>query len=111
MAYQEFRPPTLWQTKITANDATAQEFIGAVRELADGRKYRYVKMTGGALALGKLVKPAAVVSVTNMTSANGTGPDGATTTLITDADLAATADLYKDYYFQLATAMTGSTEP
>ena len=51
------------------------------------------------------------VAVTNATSASGTGPDGATTTIITDADAAWTTDAYIGWYYQTATSMTGSTEP
>ena len=112
MAYQETDAyGRLFSTKITANDSTAQEELGAIRELADGRRFRYTKMTGTALALGEIVMPATKVAVTNATSANGTGPDGATTTIITDADGAFTADFYKGWFFQVATGMTGSTEP
>ena len=104
----------LWVTKLTANDATPKEGVeklGAIRELADGRKFRYVKMTGSAGALGSLLMPATVVTVTNATSADGVGPDGATTTIITDADASWTTDAYIGWYFECATSMTGSTEP
>ncbi|KKL87835.1 hypothetical protein LCGC14_1930740 [marine sediment metagenome] len=115
MAYQEQDAyGRLWQTKLTANDSTpieGAEKLGAVRELADGRRFRYVQMTGTAGALGELLMPATLVTVTDATSASGTGPDGATTTIITDADAAFTADAYINWYFQLATSMTGSTEP
>jgi len=110
MAYQENAASSVFATKLTANDSTAKEALGAIRELVDGRKYRYVKMTGGALAQGKLVRPAAVTAITNLTSATGKGPDGADTTIITDADGAMTTDQYVGYYFQVATGMTGSTE-
>jgi len=110
MAYQENGVGSVYATKLTANNATAQEPLGSVRELVDGRKFRYVKMTGGALAQGKLVKAAAVVVITNMTSANGTGPDGATTTVITDSDAAWTSDAYVGYYFKVTTGGTGSEE-
>ena len=112
MAYQEQDAyGKIWSTKLTANDSTAKETLGAIRELADGRRFRYMRMTGSAGALGKLVMPATKVTVTNATSANGTGPDGATTTIITDSDATWTTDAYVGWYFQLATAMTGSTEP
>ncbi len=111
MAYQTNDLYGMWSTKLTANDSTAKETPGAVRELVDGRKFRYIKMTGSALSLGLLVMPATKVAVTNASSANGTGPDGATTTIITDADATWTVDAYIGWYFQCATAMTGSTEP
>lgn len=111
MAYEENTASKIFSTKLTANDSTAQEPLGTVRELADGRKFRYVKMTDGALALGQLTIPADTVTVTNATSADGTGPDGATTTIITDADATWTNDAYIGYYFEVATNMTGSTEP
>lgn len=111
MAYQTNDVYGIWSTELTANDSTAKETLGAIRQLADGRRFRYVKMTGSAGALGKLLMPATKVAVTNATSANGTGPDGATTTIITDSDAAWTADAYVGWYYQTATAMTGSTEP
>ena len=110
MAYQEGEVGLLRETKLTANDSTAQTTLGSIRELNDGRKFRYVKMTGGALAQGKLVRPAAVTAITNLTSATGIGPDGANTTIITDADGAMTTDAYIGYYFKVDTGMTGSTE-
>ncbi len=101
----------IFKTKLTANDATAQEVLGAIRELADGRKFRYMRMTGSAGALGKLVMPATKVTVTNATSATAVGPDGANTTIITDPDATWTVNAYVGWYYQTATAMTGSTEP
>lgn len=109
--YEENTPSKIFSTKLTANDSTAQEPLGTVRELADGRKFRYVKMTDGDLALGQLTIPADTVTVTDATSANGVGPDGATTTIITDADATWTPDAYIGYYFEVATGGTGSTEP
>ena len=112
MAYQEKSGiKSIDATKLTANDSTAQQTLGTLRELADGRKFRYIKMTGSALALGQIVMPATKVAVTNATSANGVGPDGATTTIITDSDAAWTPGAYEGWYFQVATGMTGSTEP
>ncbi len=115
MAYQETDARgRLWQTKLTANDATpieGAEKLGAIRELGDGRRFRYVRMTGGAGSLGQVLMPATLVTVTDATSASGVGPDGATTTIITDADATWTADAYINWYFELATSMTGSTEP
>ena len=104
----------IWMTKLTTNDATpieGAEKLGAIREIEDGRRFRYVKMTGSALALGEIIMPATKVSITNLTSASGNGPDGATTTIITDADATWTPDAYINWYFQCATSMTGSTEP
>lgn len=111
MAYQNSSKSSIFSTKLTANDATAKEELGTIRELADGRRFRYVKMTGSALALGQIIMPATKVAVTNATSASGTGPDGATTTIITDSDAAWTPDAYIGWYYQTATSMTGSTEP
>ncbi len=115
MAYQEQDARgRLWLTKLTTNDATpieGAEKLGAIRELSDGRRFRYVQITGAAGALGRLYMPATLVAVTDATSANGTGPDGATTTIITDANASFTADAYINWHFQLATGMTGSTEP
>ena len=115
MAYQEADARgRLWQTKLTANDSTpveGAEKLGAIREIADGRRFRYVKMTGGAGSLGLLLMEATKVTVTDATSASGVGPDGATTTIITDSDATWTVDAYINWYFQLATSMTGSTEP
>ena len=104
----------IWMTKLTTNDATpieGAEKLGAIRETEDGRRFRYVKMTGSALALGESIMPATKVAVTDAYSASGTGPDGATTTIITDADATWTPDAYINWYFQCATSMTGSTEP
>ena len=111
MSYQEQGASSIFSTKLTANDSTAQEALGGLRELADGRRYRYVQMTGSAAALGQVLMPATKVAVTNATSADGTGPDGATTTIITDSDASWTSDAYKGWYYQTATSMTGSTEP
>lgn len=112
MAYQDTDANgRIWNTKLTANDSTPKEAPGATRELSDGRKFRYIKMTGSALSLGLLVMPATKVAVTNATSVNGPGPDGATTTIITDSDATWTPDAYIGWYFQVATSMTGSTEP
>lgn len=111
MAYQERDVDgRLQSTKLTANDSTAQLDIGTIRRLTDGRTFRYVQMTGGALALGKGAVPAAASAITNLTSASGVGPDGATTTIITDADATWTADAYVGYYFKVDTSMTGSEE-
>jgi len=110
MAYKETSVPTIWNTKLTANDSTAKETLGVIRVLDDGRAFRYIKMTGGALAMGQLAKPAAAVAITNLTAASGNGPDGATTTIITDTGATMTADQYKDWFFKCDTGMTGSTE-
>ena len=110
--YEENTPSKIFTTKLTANDATAQEPLGIIRELADGRKFRYVQMTGSALALGKLIMPATKVTVTDVSVGSTTnGPDGATTTLITDADAAWTVDAYIGWYFQVKTGGSGSKEP
>ena len=110
--YEENTPSKIFTTKLTANDATAQEPLGIIRELADGRKFRYVQMTGSALALGKLIMPATKVTVTDVSVGSTTnGPDGATTTLSTDADAAWTADAYIGWYFQVKTGGSGSKEP
>ena len=101
----------IFGTLLTANDATAKETLGSIRELADGRRFRYTRMTGSALALGQIIMPATKVAVTNATSATGVGPDGANTTIITDSDAAWTPNIYVGWYYQTATAMTGSTEP
>ena len=111
MAYIESTPSTIFETKLTANDSTAKEELGMTRNGSNGRAYRYIQMTGSALSLGGLIMPATKVAVTNATSADGTGPDGATTTIITDDDATWTVDAYKGWYFQCATSMTGSTEP
>ena len=105
MAYQTNQVGKLWKTLLTANDSTAQEEPGAVRELADGRKFRYIKMTGSALALGYLVMPATKVACTNVTSATVGG-----TTVITDADATWTPNAYVGWYYANLTAMTGSAE-
>jgi len=111
MAYQETTRQTIFNTKLTANDSTAKEALGVIRELEDGRAFRYVKMTGGTSALGQVNTIGAKVAVTNATSASGTGPDGATTTIITDSDAAWTAAAYVGWYYVTLTAMTGSTDP
>jgi hypothetical protein len=111
MAYQTNDVYGIFSTKLTANDSTPKESLGSIRQLADGRRFRYIKMTGSALALGELVMPATKVAVTNATSADGVGPDGATTTIITDADATWTPDAYIGWFYQTATSMTGSTEP
>jgi len=110
MAYVDNKPSTIWSTKLTANDSTAKESIGAVRELADGRKFKYVKMTGGALAAAQLAIPATTVDIDDLTSANGVGPDGATTTIITYSAGTWTPDAYIGWYFKTDTSMTGSEE-
>lgn len=111
MAYQTNSQGKIWKTLLTANDSTAQEEPGVIRELVDGRKFRYIKMTGSALSLGLLVMPATKVGCTDVTSANGTGPDGATTTIITDANATWTPNAYVGWYYANLTAMTGSQEP
>lgn len=111
MAYQTTDVNGIFATKLTSNDSTPQETLGRIRELDDGRRFRYTRMTGSALALGEIVMPATKVAVTDATSADGTGPDGATTTIITDSDATWTPDAYIGWYFQVATSMTGSTEP
>jgi hypothetical protein len=100
----------LQSTKLTSNDSTAKEVLGTIRRLIDGRAFRYVKMTGGALAQGKIVKNAASVAITDLTSADGVGPDGATTTIITDSNASWTPDAYIGYYFKVDTGGTGSEE-
>ena len=114
MAYQEQDAcGRLWETKLTTNDSTPVEGagkLGAVRVLGDGRAYRYMKMTGTDGLLGNTYMPATLVSVTDATAASGTGPDGATTTIITDSDAAFTVDAYINWYFKVTTAMTGTEE-
>ncbi len=116
MAYQETDARgRLWQTKLTANDSTpieGAEKLGAIRELGDGRQFRYIRMTGGAIALGQLVVAATKVTITDASATSSTiGPDGASTTLVTDPDADWTPDAYINWHFQVATALTGSTEP
>ena len=111
MAYQEKDVNgRLQSTKLTANDSTAQLELGTIRRLTDGRTFRYVQMTGGALSLGKGTVPAAVAAITDLTSASGVGPDGATTTIITDSGATFTPDAYVGYYFKVDHSMTGSEE-
>jgi hypothetical protein len=105
----------VWQTLLTANDSTCvegTENLGATRELSDGRRFRYIKMTGADGSLGEVLMPATKVAVTGVSAGSTTtGPDGATTTLITDADATWTTDAYIGWYFQVVTGGTGSTEP
>jgi hypothetical protein len=93
----------LWKTSLDANDSSAQETIGAIRRLEDGRVFRYVKMTGQAITAGLLVKPAAVISITNLTS-------DTTKKVITDSDASWTPNAYVGYYFKVLVSMTGSEE-
>lgn len=93
----------LWNTTLDANDSTAKETLGAIRKLEDGRTFRYVKMTGSALSLGLLVKPAAVTAITNLTSDTAKK-------VITDSDAAWTSNAYVGYYFKVNVSMTGSEE-
>lgn len=110
--YEENTATKIFSTKLTANDSTAKETLGAVRELEDGRKFRYAKMTGSAGDLGRVYTVATKVSLTDITSADGVGPDGATTTVITDPSQTAwTVDQYKGWYFKVDTGKTGSEEP
>lgn len=112
MAYQENDAyGKLWVTKLTDNDITPKETLGSLRELADGRKFRYLQMTGTNCALGEVLMPATKVAVANATSADGVGPDGATTTIITDSGAGWTVDAYVGWYFKVVTSMTGSNEP
>ena len=102
---------TIFETKITANDSTQKENqLGLIRTLGDGRKFRYVQMTGGAIAQGQLVIQKAVTAITNLTSANGVGVDGSTVTIITDADASFTTGAHIGSYFRVDTGMTGSEE-
>ena len=112
MAYQTQGSSTIFNTLLTANDSTRKETLGTMRELADGRRFRYIRMTGGAAALGTVLIPAAVVTVTDV-SAGGTtvGPDGASTTLITDSDATWVANAYVGWYWQTKAGGTGTTEP
>jgi len=96
----------LWNTMLTANDSTAQEVIGAVRFLEDGRAFRYVKMTGAAATEGMVMVPAAVVSI----SAAATGGATATSNIVTVAAAAYTPNAYVGYYFKVNTGGTGSEE-
>jgi len=113
MAYQDQDARgRVWSTLLTANDSTAKEELGALRELSDGRMFRYVKMTGSAGALGQVFVPATLVAADGLSVGSTTnGPDGATTTLITDADASWTNDAYKGWYFKVDTGETGSEEP
>ncbi len=96
----------LWNTDLLANDSTAQEVIGAIRVLEDGRKFRYVKMTGAAATEGMVLVPAAVVAITTA----ATGGAAATSNVVTVASAAYTANAYVGYYFKVNTAGTGSEE-
>ncbi|GAF97112.1 unnamed protein product, partial [marine sediment metagenome] len=112
MAYQERDAyGKIWTTKLDANNVTPEETLGALRELSDGRKFRYLRMTGTAGALGQLLMPATLVAVGTPTAASGVGPDGATTTIITDVNATWTPNDYIGWYWQTATGGTGSQEP
>ena len=93
----------LWNTTLDANDSSAMETIGAIRKLEDGRTFRYVQMTGQAITAGLLVKPAAVVSITNLTSDTAKK-------VITDSGATWTPNAYVGYYFKVLVSMTGSEE-
>lgn len=115
MAYQDQGVGSrLWQTLITANDATpteGAECLGVIREFTDGRAFRYVRAVGAAVALGKLQMSATKATVTDVSvGSTVNGPDGAVTTLITDADATWTADQYINWYFKVDTNKTGSEE-
>lgn len=111
MAYEEKDAfGKIWATKLTANDSTAQEELGSIRYLADGRAFRYIRLVGGACILGRVLMPAAKVTVTDATSSTTTW-NGATVATITDADAAWTADDYIGWYFKVDTGKTGSEEP
>ena len=115
MAYQETDARgRLWLTKLTTNDSTpieGAEKLGSIRELSDGRRFRYVRAVGADVALGKLQMDATKVTVTDVSvGSTVNGPDGATTTLITDADATWTNDAYINWYFKVDTGKTGSEE-
>jgi len=96
----------LWNTSLDANDSTAQETLGALRVLEDGRAFRYVKMTGSAASEGKVLMPAAVVSI----SSAATGGASANSNVVTVSGATYTPNAYVGYYFKVATAGTGSEE-
>ena len=103
----------LWETKLSTNDSTpvdGAEKLRAIRILGDGRAFRYMRMTGSAGALGNIYMSATKVAVTDATGASGKGPDGATTTIITDSDAAYTTNDYINWYFKVSTSKTGSEE-
>lgn len=111
MAYEEKDiDGRLQSTKLTANDSTAQLPIGTIRRLEDGRAFRYVQMTVGALAIGQLVKAAAVVDIDDLSTADGVGPDGATTTIVTKSGATWTPDAYVGWYFKADTGGGGTEE-
>lgn len=93
-----------WKTTLDANDSSAQEDIGAIRVLQDGRKFRYVQMTGSAMAEGKIAVPAAVTVITNLTCDTAKK-------VITDSGASWTPNAYVGYYFKVTTGGTGSEEP
>jgi hypothetical protein len=95
-----------WKTGLDANDSTAQETLGAIRMLEDGRKFRYVKMTGAACTEGMVLVPAAVVSI----SSAATGGAAATDNVVTVTGATYTTNAYIGYYFKVATGGTGSEE-
>lgn len=97
----------LWKTALDANDDSRMETLGAIRRLADGRTFRYVKMTGSAAAEGKLMTIATKVSITS----TATGGSSAEDNIVTDSAGAMTPNAYVGYYFQCATAGTGSVTP
>lgn len=97
----------LWNTQLDANDSSAQETLGAIRRLQDGRAYRYVQITGGAAVEGRIFKPAAVVAITSA----ATGGSSSESNVVTVSGASYTTNAYVGYYFQSATSGTGSVTP
>jgi len=99
--------PQLWKTMLDANDSSACETIGAVRMLEDGRRFRYVQITGGAAVEGRIFMPAAVTAITSA----ATGGSSSESNVVTVSGASYTTNAYVGYYYQTATGGTGSTEP
>ena len=96
----------LWKTTLDANDSRVMETIGALRELEDGRAFRYVKMTGASATEGMVLVPAAVVAITSTAS----GGSSVENNVVTDSAGAMTINQYVGYYFKVNTGGTGSEE-
>lgn len=90
----------MWRQDIMASSATQKETLGALRILADGRKYRYAKNGGVALQAGDVLMSLAAVA-NHINCAVAATAVGATQVTVTAGATAVTKDQYAGGYLQV----------
>lgn len=95
----------MWRQSIMEPSSTQKETLGALRILADGRKFRYAKVGGSNVQAGAVLK-ALAATANHIDLAVATAVAGATSVTVTLGATAATLNYYAGGYLQVNSGAT-----